>query len=111
MSVWSIWQRWFGKFKKGEHPEALHETAHEESRGVDSPEQEENRVMHAAEHGEGQLRAELRRLEHQRHATLARGCFSDRELDEKDLELEGLDRRISAVKSERFYLRTRGRAG
>ncbi len=32
-------------------------------------------------------------------------------LDVKDLELEGLDRRMSAVKQEQFRLRTRGRAG
>ena len=43
--------------------------------------------------------------------TLVWGCFSDRVLDEKYYELEVLDRRISAVKSKRFYLRTRGGVG
>ena len=89
MSVWWIWQRWFGRRDQ-------EETAHDKERKV-----------HAGEHDEGQLRAELRRLEHQRHTIEQRGCFSDRELDLKDLELEGLDRRMGAVKSEQFRLRTR----
>ena len=93
MSVWSIWQRWFSTRDQ-------EETVHDEERKV-----------HAGEHNEGQLRAELRRLEHQRHTIEQRGCFSDRELEEKDLEIEGLDRRISAVKKEQFRLRAYGKSG
>ncbi len=93
MSVWLIWQRWFGTRDQ-------EETVDDESRGA-----------HAGEPDEGRIRAELRRLEHQRRTIEQRGCFSDRELNVKDLELEGLGRRISAVKSEQFRLRTRGRAG
>ena len=93
MSVWSVWQRWFGTRDQ-------EETARDERRGVD-----------AGKHNEGQLKAELRRLEHQRHTIEQRGCFSDRELDEKDLELERLDRRISAVKQEQFRVRAFGKSG
>ncbi|MCZ6874190.1 MAG: hypothetical protein O7G88_11805 [bacterium] len=35
-----------------------------------------------------------------------RGCFSDRELDEKEYELTVLDRRIKAIKNLQFRLRT-----
>ncbi len=104
MSVWSIWQRWFGKKNQ-------QETIHDEGRGVHAAEHEENRGVHAAEHDEGQLRAELRRLEHQRQTIEQRGCFSDRELEEKDLEIDRLDRRIKEVKSQQFHLRTYGKSG
>ncbi len=93
MSVWSIWQRWFGTRDQ-------EETVDDEGRGA-----------HAREHGEGQLRAELRRLEQQKQIIEQRGCFSDQELDEKDYELGVLDRRISAVKQEQFRLRAYGESG
>ncbi|GIX47585.1 MAG: hypothetical protein KatS3mg131_1796 [Candidatus Tectimicrobiota bacterium] len=70
---------------------------------------QERRVMLAGRHEEARLRAELRQLLQQRQAVERRGCFSDRELAEKDLELERLDRRIKALKIQQFRLRTQGK--
>lgn len=84
-----IWQRWFGK---GEH--------HEET------EYQERRMGHSTKHEEAQLRTEIRQLLQRRHALEQRGCFSDRELEQKERELEALDQRITAVKNQQFRLRT-----
>ncbi len=84
----SIWQRWFGK------------TEEQETIPDERP------VGHPAKHQEGQLKAELRHLSQQRQVIEQRGCFSDRELAEKDLELEEFDRRINAVKKQQFRLST-----
>jgi hypothetical protein len=60
-------------------------------------------------HEEAQLRTELRQLLQQRQVVELRGCFSDRELNEKDRELERLDQRIKALKNQQFRLRTQGK--
>ena len=72
-------------------------------------EQDEKRLAAATKHEEAQLRAELRQLLQQRQAVEQRGCFSDRELAEKDSALEQLDRRIKALKNRQFRLRTQGK--
>jgi len=72
-------------------------------------EQDAKRLAPVTKHEEGQLRAELRQLLQQRQAVEQRGCFSDRELAEKDSELEQLDRRIKAIKNQQFRLRTQGK--
>ena len=69
----------------------------------------EKRAVATVKHEEARLRAELRQLLQQRQAIEQRGCFSDRELEEKDLELEQLDRRIKALKNQQFRLRTQGK--
>lgn len=88
-----IWRRWSGK---SEQPGNV--------------EQSEKRAVHSTKHEEAQLRAELRQLLQQRQAVEQRGCFSDRELAEKDSELEQFDRRIQALKTQQFRLRTQGKA-
>lgn len=88
-----IWQRWFGTSEQRE------DMAYSE-----------RRAGHSTKHEEAQLRAELRQLLQQRQALEQRGCFSDRELDEKDHELDRLDKRIKALKNQQFRLRTQGRA-
>lgn len=80
----SIWQRWFGKIDPEEPP-------------------------YGDKQGESQLKTELRHLQQQRLTIEQRGCFSDRELAEKDLQLEEIDRRINAVKKQQFRLHTRVR--
>jgi len=80
----SIWQQWFGK--------------------VD-PEED----SYDDKQGESQLKTELRHLHQQRLSIEQRGCFSDRELAEKDCQLEEIDRRINAVKKQQFRLHTRVR--
>lgn len=50
---------------------------------------------------------ELVYLLRQKLAVEQRGCFSDRELDEKEYELSVLNRRIQTVKNLQFRLRTR----
>lgn len=80
----SIWQRWFGKIVR---EETLDENRQNES----------------------QLKTELRHLQQQRLTIEQRGCFSDRELTEKDIELEEIDRRINAVKKQQFRLQTRAK--
>lgn len=87
-----IWERWFGKSQQPEEGEAT-----------------ERRVAYSTKHEEAQLRAELRQLFQQRQAIEQRGCFSDRELEEKDQELEEFDRRIRAIKNQQFRLRTQGK--
>ncbi len=52
---------------------------------------------------------ELQDLLRQKRNTEQRGCFSDRELEEKDYELEELDGRIKAVTNPQFRLRTQAR--
>lgn len=47
----------------------------------------------------------LQRLLWQKHTIEQRGCFSDRELDEKYYELAVIDRRIEAVKYSQFRQR------
>lgn len=84
-----IWQRWFGKAEQ-----------HEET------EYQERRVGHSTKHDEAHLRTELRQLLQQRQAIEQRGCFSDRELEQKDRDLKALDQRITAVKNQQFRLRT-----
>lgn len=78
----SIWQRWVGKIDQKEPP-------------CDN------------KRDENQLKTEIRRLQQQRLTVEQRGCFSDRELAEKDLQLEVIDRRINAVKKQQFRLHTR----
>lgn len=78
----SIWQRWFAKIDQKE-------------------------TTYDNKQDEGQLKTELRHLQQQRLTIEQRGCFSDRELAEKDVELEEIDRRINAVKKEQFRLQTR----
>jgi hypothetical protein len=87
-----IWQRWFGKTEQDEEIE-----------------HSDRRAVYSTKHEEAQLRAELRQLLQQRQAIEQRGCFSDRELEEKDYELEELDRRIKVVKNQQFRLRTQGK--
>jgi hypothetical protein len=88
----SIWHRWFGKSEHSEETEFG-----------------ERRPGPAMKYEEAQLRAELRQLLQQRQAVELRGCFSDRELDEKDRELERLEQCIKALKSQQFRLRTQGK--
>ncbi len=90
----SIWQRWFGKGEQHQEGEA-----------------NERRMTHSPKHEEAQLRGELRHLQQQRQLLEQRGCFSDRELEEKDDQLEELDRRIKTVKNQQFRLRTQGKIG
>jgi hypothetical protein len=87
-----IWERWFGKSEQQEEGEF-----------------NERRVGHSTKHEEAHLRTELRQLLQQRQAIEQRGCFSDRELEEKDQELEELERRIKAIKNQQFRLRTQGK--
>lgn len=87
-----IWRRWSGK---------------SEQRG--NVEQGEKRVVYATKHEEAQLRTELRQLLQQQQAVEQRGCFSDRELDAKDSELEQLEQRIKALKSQQFRLKSQGK--
>lgn len=87
-----LWQRWFGKSEMQE----------ELANG-------ERRPAYATKHEEAQLRAELRQLLRQRQALEQRGCFSDRELEEKDRKLDQLDRHIKVLKTHQFRLRTQGR--
>jgi hypothetical protein len=87
-----IWRRWFRKSEHVEHTEP-------EARGGGQ----------TIQYDEAQLRAELRHLLQQRQTLELRGCFSDRELDEKDHALERLDERIKALKSQQFRLRTYGK--
>jgi hypothetical protein len=87
-----IWQRWWSKAEPYEWGEAG-----------------ERRPPQTLKHAEAHLRAELRQLLQQRHGIEQRGCFSDRELEAKDLELEHLDRRIKTLKSQQFRLRTQGK--
>lgn len=78
----SIWRQWFGKSNQEEPP-------------------------YDNKQDENQLKTELRRLQQQRLTVEQHGCFSDRELAEKDLQLEAIDRRINAVKKQQFRLHTR----
>ena len=87
-----IWQRWFSKIEQDAEIEP-----------------NDRRAVYSTKHEEAQLRAELRQLLQQRQAIEQRGCFSDRELEEKDVELEELDRRIKVVKNQQFRLRTQGK--
>ena len=80
----SIWQRWFGKIDQKET--------------TDDNKQDE-----------GQLKTALRHLQQQRLTVEQRGCFSDRELAEKDFELEEIDRRINVIKKQQFRLQTRAK--
>ena len=86
-----IWQRWFGKAEQHEG------------------ETSERRTTYSTKHEEAQLRGELRNLLQQRQVLEQTGCFSDRELEEKDSQLEELDRRIKTVKNQQFRLRTQGK--
>ena len=88
----SIWQRWWGKIN---HKEAIPNDQHAE---------------HTARQDESQLKTELRHLQQQRQSIEQRGCFSDRELTAKDFELAEVDRRINAVKKQRFRLRTQAKS-
>ena len=63
----SIWQRWFGTGEQHQEGEAY-----------------ERRMIHSTKHEEAQLRGDLRHLLQQRQLLEQRGCFSDRELEEKD---------------------------
>jgi chromosome segregation ATPase len=87
----AIWRRWFGRLGQ--------------SGTVDPNEQRMQTIRHEA----SQLKSEIRQLCQQRQAIEQRGCFSDRELEAKDRELEQLDNRIKAVKDQHFRLRTFGR--
>jgi len=87
-----IWERWFGKAEHSDEGEAS-----------------ERRMGHSTKHEEAHLRAELRQLMQQRADIERRGCFSDRELEAKDQELDELDRRIKAIKNQQFRLRTQGK--
>lgn len=80
----SILGRWFGKIYREE-------------------------VVDENRQNEGQLKTELRHLQQQRLTIEQRGCFSDRELAEKDVELEEIDRRINTVKKQQFHLQTRAK--
>jgi hypothetical protein len=88
-----LWRRWFGKSDLQE------DLAYGE-----------RRPAYSTKHEEAQLRAELRHLLQQRQEIEQRGCFSDRELAEKDHALEDLDRHIKALKTQQFRLRTQGRS-
>jgi hypothetical protein len=88
-----IWRQWFRDAENAEHTEP-------EARGGGQ----------TLIYDEAQLRAELRHLLQQRQALELRGCFSDRELDEKDSALERLDQRIKVLKNQQFRLRTHGKA-
>lgn len=88
-----IWRRWSGKL---EQPGNM--------------DQGDKRPVYATKHEEAQLRAELRQLLQQRQMVEQRGCFSDRELADKDGELEQFDRRIQALKTQQFRLRTQGKS-
>jgi hypothetical protein len=87
-----IWRRWFGKAALSEEITVR-----------------DGRSGQSMKHEEAQLRAELRQLVQRRQVIELRGCFSDRELNEKDCELERLDQRIKALKSQQFRLRTQGK--
>jgi len=87
-----IWRRWFGNVELSE------EIGDREGRSGPS-----------MKHEETQLRTELRQLLQRRQVVELRGCFSDRELNEKDRELELLDQRIKAIKNQQFRLRTQGK--
>ncbi len=80
----SIWQRWFGKIDREE-------------------------TTYDNKQDESQLKIELRHLQQQRLTVEQRGCFSDRELAEKDFELEEIDRRVNAIKKQQFRLHTRAK--
>lgn len=69
----------------------------------------ERRVGYSVKHEEAQLKAELRQLTQRRQALEQLGCFSDRELADKDIELDQLDRRIKVIKNQQFRLRTQGK--
>lgn len=60
-------------------------------------------------YGDPDLRNELRHLLQQREIIEQRGCFSDRELEIKEHELEDLDLRIKALKNQQMRLRTHGK--
>ncbi len=49
---------------------------------------------------------EMAYLLHQKLTVEQRGCFSDRELEEKEYELTVLDRRIKAINNLQFRLHT-----
>lgn len=87
----AIWRRWFGRLGQAE--------------GVDPNQKRMQTIRHEA----AQLKSEIRQLFQQRQAIEQRGCFSDRELEAKDRDLERLDNRIKAVKNQHFRLRTFGR--
>jgi chromosome segregation ATPase len=72
-------------------------------------EQDKKRLASTAKHEAAQLRAALRQLLQQQQAVEQRGCFSDRELAEKDSELDQLEQRIKAIKNQQFRLRAPGK--
>jgi hypothetical protein len=88
-----LWRRWFGKSDRQE------DLAYGERRSTHSSKQEES-----------QLRAELRHLQQQRQALEQRGCFSDRELADKDRALDQLDQNIQTLKRQQFRLRIQGKS-
>ncbi len=87
-----IWGRWFGK---GEQPE--------------EEEPNEKREERSPKHEEAQLRAELRQLFQEREIVEQHGCFSDRELADKERQLEEIDDSIKALKNKQFRLRTQAK--
>jgi hypothetical protein len=70
----------------------------------------DRRPPHSTKQEELQLRAELRHLQQQRQALEQRGCFSDRELADKDRALEQLDQDIKTLKTQQFRLWTQGKS-
>ena len=87
-----IWRRWFGKAEFS-----------------DEVGEREGRSGQSMKYEEAQRRVELRQLLQRRQVLELRGCFSDRELNEKDRELEQLDLRIKTLKGQQFRLRTQGK--
>jgi hypothetical protein len=63
----------------------------------------------AGKYGDPDLRNELRHLLQQREIIEQRGCFSDRELEIKEREIEDLDLRIKTLKNQQMRLRTHGK--
>jgi hypothetical protein len=59
--------------------------------------------------GDPDLRNELRHLLQQREMIEQRGCFSDRELEIKEREIEAIDLRIKTLKNQQMRLRTQGK--
>jgi hypothetical protein len=59
--------------------------------------------------GDPDLRNELRHLLQQREIIEQRGCFSDRELEIKEREIEEIDLRVKTLKNQQMRLRTHGK--
>lgn len=63
----------------------------------------------AVKYGDPDLRNELRHLLQQREIIEQRGCFSDRELEIKEREIEEIDLRVKTLKNQQMRLRTHGK--